>query len=54
MKPCAQHVMKDSLAVQSMGSTVTAAINTLVTVGKGNCTISLNDTQAYQQCCYRM
>jgi len=54
MKPCAQHVMKVSLAVQFMSITVAAAINTLVAVGKDNCTVSLNDTQAYQQCCYMM
>jgi len=52
MQPCSQHVMKVSLSVQFMSVTVAAAINTLVTVGKGNCTMSLNDTQAYQQCCY--
>ena len=54
MKPCAQCVMKVSLAVQFMSITVAAAINTLVTVGKDNCTVSLNNTQAYQQCCYMM
>jgi tRNA A37 methylthiotransferase MiaB len=54
MKPCAWCVMKVSLAVQFMSLTVAAAINTLVTVGKDNCTMSRNDTQAYQQCCYMM
>jgi hypothetical protein len=54
MKPCAKHVMKFSLAVQFMNITVAAAINTPATVGKNNCTVSLNDTQAYQQCCYMM
>jgi len=43
-----QHVghntMKVSLAAQFMNSTVAAAINTLVTVGKNNSTVSLNDT----------
>jgi hypothetical protein len=46
--------MKVSLAVQFMSITVAAAINTLVAVGKDNCTVSLNNTQAYQQCCYMM
>jgi hypothetical protein len=41
MKPCAQQVMKFSLSVQFMNVTVAAAINTLVTVGKDNCTVSL-------------
>jgi hypothetical protein len=46
--------MKVSLTVQFMSITVAAAINTLVTVGKDNCTVSLNNTQVYQQCCYMM
>ena len=54
MKPCDQHVIKVSLAVQFMSITVVEAVNTLVTVGKDNCAVSLNDTQAYQQCCYMM
>lgn len=36
--------MKVSLAAQVMNSTVAAAINNLVTVGKNNSTVSLNDT----------
>ena len=28
------------------------AINTLVAVGKGNCTVSLNDTEASQKLCF--
>lgn len=51
-KPCAQRVIKVSLAVQFMSITVAAAINTLVAVGKDNCTVNLNDPQVYQQCCY--
>ena len=38
------NTMKVSLAAQVMNSTVAAAINTLVTVGKNNSTVSLNDT----------
>jgi hypothetical protein len=54
MKLCDRRVIKVSLAVQFIGITLAAAINTLVTVGKDNCTVSFNDTQAYQQCCYMM
>ena len=32
-----------------MSSTVAADINTLVTVGKDNCTVSLNDTLAFSR-----
>jgi hypothetical protein len=35
--------MKVILAAQVKSSTVAAAINSLVTVGKDNCTVSLND-----------
>jgi len=38
IKPSGQYTMKGSLAAQVMSSTVAAAINTLVTVGKDNCT----------------
>jgi len=39
-----QNTMKVSLAAQIMNSTVAPAVNTLVTVGKNNSTVSLNDT----------
>jgi hypothetical protein len=39
-----QNTMKVSLAAQIMNSAVAPAINTLVTVGKNNSTVSLNDT----------
>jgi len=42
------NTMKGSLAAQIMNSTVAPAIDTLVTVGKNNSTVSLNDTQGYQ------
>jgi hypothetical protein len=42
MKPGTQSAMKVSVADQVMNSTVAAAINTLVTVGKDNCTVSFN------------
>jgi len=38
------NTMKVSLAAQVMNSAVAAAIYTLVTVGKNNSTVSLNDT----------
>jgi len=38
------NTMKVSLAAQFMNNTVAAAIDTLVTVGKNNSTVSLNDT----------
>jgi hypothetical protein len=38
IKPSGQDTMKFSLTAQVMSSTVAAAINTLVTVGKDNCT----------------
>ena len=44
IKPGGQNAMKVILAAQVTGCTVVAAINTLVTAGKGNCTVSLNDT----------
>ena len=44
IKPGGQNKMKVSFVTKVMSSTVTAAINTLVTVGKDNCTVSLNDT----------
>ena len=37
-------VMKVNLSVQVVKSTVAAAINTLVTAGKDNYSVSLNDT----------
>jgi len=43
-----QNTMKVSLAAQVMNNTVAPAISTLVTVGKNNSTVSLNDTYAYQ------
>jgi hypothetical protein len=43
MKPCAQSIMKVNLSVQVVNCTVAAVINTLVTVGKDNYTVSLND-----------
>jgi len=39
-----EYNIKVSLAAQVMNNTVAAAINTLVTVGKNNSTVSLNDT----------
>ena len=51
MKPCALNSVKVSLSVPVVSSTA-AAVNTLVTVDKDNYTVSLNDMQAYQQCCY--
>jgi hypothetical protein len=42
------NTIKVSLAAQIMNSTVAPAINTLVTVGKNNSTVSLNDTLPYQ------
>jgi acyl-coenzyme A thioesterase PaaI-like protein len=39
-----QNTMKFSVAAQVMNSTVAAAISSLVTVGKYNSTVSLNDT----------
>ena len=36
--------MKATLVAQVMSSTVAAAVNTLVTVGNDNSTVSLNDT----------
>ena len=41
---CDHNAMKVSLAAQIMNSTVAPAINTLVTAGKNNSTVSLNDT----------
>jgi hypothetical protein len=41
-KPGAQSAMKISVAAQVMSSTVAAAINTLVTVGRDNCTVSFS------------
>ena len=38
IKPSGQDTMKVSLAAQVMSLTVAEAINTLVTVGKDNCT----------------
>jgi len=38
------NTMKVSLAAEIMNSTVAPAVNSLVTVGKNNCTVSLNDT----------
>jgi hypothetical protein len=52
IKPGTQNMMKVSLAAQVMSSTVAAALNCLVTVGKENYAMSLNDTEAYQQFCY--
>ena len=52
MKPCVQSAVKVGLSVQVANSTVPAAINNLFTVGKDNYPVSLNDMQAYQQCCY--
>jgi hypothetical protein len=43
IKPVGQNTMKVSLAAQVMRSSVAAAISTLVTVGKDQCTVSLND-----------
>jgi hypothetical protein len=43
-----QNTMKVSLAAQIVNNTVAPAVNTPVTVGKNNSTVSLNDTQAYQ------
>jgi hypothetical protein len=43
IKPVGQNTMKVSLAAQVMSSSVAAAISTLVTVGKDQCTVSLND-----------
>ena len=48
IKPGGQNTMKVSLAAQVLSSIAAAAINTLVTVCKDNCTVSLNDTKAYQ------
>jgi hypothetical protein len=42
MKPGARSAMKVSMAAQVMSSTVAAAINTLVTVGEDNCTVSFS------------
>ena len=39
-----QNTMKFNLAAQIMNSTVAPAVNTLVTAGKNNSTVSLNDT----------
>jgi hypothetical protein len=39
-----QNAMKVSLPAQSVNSNVAPAISTLVTVGKSNSTVSLNDT----------
>ena len=50
IKAGAQNV-KVSLATQVMSSAMGAGINPLVTKGKDNSTVSLNDTEAYQ-CCY--
>ena len=44
IKPGTQNMMKVSLDVQVTSSTMAAAINTLVTVGKENYAVSLNDT----------
>ena len=44
IKPGGQNRMKVSLVAQVMSITVAAAINTLFTVGRDNCTVSLNDT----------
>jgi hypothetical protein len=46
IKSSGQNTVKISLAAQVMNSTVATAISTLVTVGKGNCTVSLNDTSS--------
>jgi hypothetical protein len=43
-----KNTMNVSLAAQIMNSTVAPAINTLVTAGKNNNTVSLNDALAYQ------
>ena len=40
MKPRVQGAMKVRLAVQVMTSTVTVAVNILVTGSKGNCSVS--------------
>jgi len=44
MQPGGHNTMKVTLIAQIMNSTVAAAVNTLVTVGKNNSTVSLNDT----------
>ena len=44
IKPGGQKTIKVGLAAEVMSSTVAAAINTLVTVGKDNGTVSLNGT----------
>jgi hypothetical protein len=41
MEPSAQSAMKVNVASQVMSSTVAAAINTLLTAGKANCTVSI-------------
>jgi len=43
MKPCAQSTMKLSLSIEVLNSTAPATINTLVTLGKDNDTVSWND-----------
>jgi len=50
IKPDSQNV-KVSLAARVMSGAVGAGINTLVRIGKDNSTVSLNDTEAYQQWC---
>ena len=47
IKPVGRNVMKVNLAAQVMSSSVAAAFNALVGVGKDQCTMSLNDIQAY-------
>jgi hypothetical protein len=43
IKPVGRNSMKVSLAAQVMSSSMAAAISTLVTVGKDQCIVSLND-----------
>jgi hypothetical protein len=44
IKPGTQNMMKVSLAAQVVSSTMAAAINSLVTVGKENYAMNLNGT----------
>ena len=50
MKPCTQSAKAVSLSVPIISGTQTAAINTVVTVSKDNCTVSLSDTWAVVWC----
>jgi hypothetical protein len=43
IQPCAHNATNISLSAQVISSIVAAAINTLVTASKDNCTVSLND-----------